>query len=143
MISTAPVLEVLGLHDRSNAPHTPLALVARIENGLPVSAVERVSKLLAPGDSHFKYRIVPKATYERRKNRRHLSPDEGMLLARMARVWSMAVDVWGQDDEARDFLFRAHPMLEDRRPIDLVIESEIGSELVRDILAGLKYGSAA
>lgn len=34
-------------------------------------------------------------------------------------------------------------MLEDRRPIDVVIQSEIGGELVLDILGSLKYGSAA
>jgi uncharacterized protein (DUF2384 family) len=34
-------------------------------------------------------------------------------------------------------------MLEDRQPIDVVIQSEIGAEMVIGILAGLKYGSAA
>ncbi|RWP48597.1 MAG: DUF2384 domain-containing protein, partial [Mesorhizobium sp.] len=39
--------------------------------------------------------------------------------------------------------FRPHPMIEDKRPIDVVIMSEFGAEIVVDILAGLKYGSAA
>ncbi|MBB4189251.1 uncharacterized protein (DUF2384 family) [Sinorhizobium terangae] len=34
-------------------------------------------------------------------------------------------------------------MLEDKRPIDVVIQSEIGAELVLETLASLKYGSAA
>ena len=34
-------------------------------------------------------------------------------------------------------------MLEDRPPIEVVIKSEIGGELVIDVLGGLKYGSAA
>jgi uncharacterized protein (DUF2384 family) len=34
-------------------------------------------------------------------------------------------------------------MIEDRRPIDVVIQTEFGAELVIDILGGLKYGSAA
>lgn len=34
-------------------------------------------------------------------------------------------------------------MLEDKRPVDVVIQSEFGAEMVTDILASLKYGSAA
>jgi len=58
-------------------------------------------------------------------------------------VWSLALEVWGSDQEARDFLFRTHPMIDDRRPVDVVIQSEFGAEMVIDILGGLKYGSAA
>jgi putative toxin-antitoxin system antitoxin component (TIGR02293 family) len=99
--------------------------------------------LLAPQHAQFKYRLVPKATYERRKSKHRLSSDEGIKLARLARVWGQALDVWQTEIEARDFLFRPHAMLEDRRPIDVVIQSEIGGELVLDILGSLKYGSAA
>ncbi len=53
-----------------------------------------------------------------------------MRLARVARVWNLALDVWQSEDDARDFLFRSHPMLEDKRPIDVVIQSEISAELV-------------
>jgi putative toxin-antitoxin system antitoxin component (TIGR02293 family) len=118
-------------------------LIGRIERGLPVKALDKVAHLLAPDDAHFKYRLVPKATLERRGSTKKLSPEEGARLARLARVWSAARDVWGGDDEARDFLFRPHPMAEDERPVDLVIQSEFGAELILDILGGLKYGAAA
>ena len=86
---------------------------------------------------------MPKATLERRKSARRLSADEGTRLARVARIWSLALDVWNSEEEARDFLFRPHSMVEDRRPIDVVIQSEFGGEIVADILGRLKYGSAA
>ena len=108
-----------------------------------VKALDRVVDAIAPGDAHFQYRLVPKATLERRKASNRLSPDEGPRLARLARVWSEALDVWGGEDEARDFLFRPHPMAEDKRPVDLVIQSEFGAELMIDILGGLRYGTAA
>jgi len=101
------------------------------------------SGAIAPDDAQFKYRLVPKATLERRRASNRLSPEEGARLARLARVWGEALDVWGGEDEARDFLFRPHPMAEDSRPIDLVIQSEFGAEMVIDILGGLKYGTAA
>lgn len=144
MLALANVADVLGLPPREVASRSPFGLMTRIENGLPIGALERVALLLAPGDSQFKYRLVPKATYDRRKKGDlRLSSEEGTRLARVARVWGFSLDVWQNEGDARDFLFRAHPMLEDRRPIDVVLQSEIGAELVLDILGRLKYGSAA
>lgn len=134
---------VLGLPGDAAAARTPFALISTIESGLPVTALERLSRLLSPNDAQFKFRFVPKATYERRKATHRLSADEGTRLARVAGVWGLALDVWKTEDAARDFMFRPHAMLDDRRPVDVVIQNEIGAELVRDVLAGLKYGSAA
>lgn len=142
MLAFANVADMLGLSSRL-AGRSPIGLVTEIEHGLPIAAVERIARLVAPSDARFKYRLVPRATYERRKATKTLSPEEGTRLARIARVWGLALDVWKSEEEARDFLFRVHPMIEDRRPIDVVIQSEFGAELVVDILNGLKYGSAA
>lgn len=141
MLAFSNVADVLGLPAKP-AHQSPIGLVTQIEDGLPIGAVERLAKLVAPSDTQFKYRLVPRATYERRKNTKTLSPEEGTRLARLARVWGLALDVWKSEEEARDFLFRAHAMIEDRRPIDVIIQSEFGAEMVVDILNGLKYGSA-
>ncbi len=144
MLAVANVADVLGLPVREKAARSPLGLMSRIEDGLPVAALDRVASLLAPTDAAFKFRLVPKATYERRKRgSSRLSSEEGMRVARVARVWNLALEVWRSEEEGRDFLFRPHPMLEDQRPIDVVIRNEIGAELVLDVLASLKYGSAA
>jgi putative toxin-antitoxin system antitoxin component (TIGR02293 family) len=143
MLAFADVADVLGLHSKEAAERSPFGLISRIESGLPLGTLDRMALLLAPNDTQFKYRLIPKATYERRKAALRLSSDEGTRLARVARVWGLAVDVWRTEDDARDFLFRSHPMLEDKRPIDVVIQNEIGAELVFDILGSLKYGSAA
>jgi putative toxin-antitoxin system antitoxin component (TIGR02293 family) len=144
MLAFGDVADVLGLPAKELAARSPFGLISIIEHGLPFGALERVANLLAPSDAQFKYRLVPKATYERRKKTVHrLSFDAGTRLARVARVWSVALDVWRSEEEARDFLFRPHPMIEDKRPIDVVIQSEFGAEMVVDILGRLKYGSAA
>ena len=143
MFVFSDVADVLGLPVREIGARSPFGLISRIEHGLPIGSLERVARLLAPQDAQFKYRLVPKATYERRKLAHRLSSEEGTRLARLARVWSVATDVWGGEDEARDFLFRPHAMIEDRRPIDVVIQNEFGAEMVIDILGRLKYGSAA
>jgi putative toxin-antitoxin system antitoxin component (TIGR02293 family) len=143
MLAVNDVADVLGLPAKETSARSPFGLISRIEHGLPIAALERVAHLLAPGDAQFKYRLVPKATFERRKVAHRLSSDEGTRLARVARIWSLALDVWQNDDDARDFLFRSHPMIEDKRPIDVVIQNEFGAEMVVDILGRLKYGSAA
>ena len=143
MFASNAVAAVLGLPTGSSETLSPIKLIGRIEQGLPIRSVDKIARLLAPGDTKFKYRLIPKATLERRKTASKLSPEEGARLARLANVWNVARDVWGSDDEARDFLFRPHPMAEDRLPIDLAIQSEFGAQLVVDILGRLKYGSAA
>jgi putative toxin-antitoxin system antitoxin component (TIGR02293 family) len=137
------VIGVLGLRTETVQVVSPVALITRIKSGLPVTAVQQVAHLLAPDDAQFKYRLVAKASLERRKATRKLTPAEGTRIARLAKVWSVTRDVWGSDDAARDFLFRPHPMAEDKRPIDLIIESEFGAELIVGILGRLKYGAAA
>lgn len=138
----AAVADVLGLPAKEKAARSPFGLIDRIEEGLPLSALDHIAHLLAPDDNKFKYRLIPKATYERRKKNRRLSPEEGTKLVRVARVWGLVMDIWKNEEHAREFLSRRHMMLEDKRPIDVTIQSEIGAELVCEILGGLKYGTA-
>jgi putative toxin-antitoxin system antitoxin component (TIGR02293 family) len=142
MLALSDLAAALGLSAKSSEAQSPVALIFRIEHGLPVKSLDKVAHLLAPDDGQFKYRLVPKATLERRKTTNKLSPQEGARLARLAKVWAAARDVWRSDDEARDFLFRRNLLADDNRPIDLVIQSEFGAELILDILGHLKYGTA-
>lgn len=139
------VAGILGIKGRENFPASPFDVIARIEHGLPIAALERVSKFVAPSDANFKYLIVARPTLDRRRKSqgRRLSSDESEKLARIAKVWTFAREVWGNDDEARAFLFRAHTMLEGRTPIVVALKTDMGARLVEDILGRLKYGSAA
>jgi putative toxin-antitoxin system antitoxin component (TIGR02293 family) len=141
-----PVSEVLGI------PATgPLLLMSAVEKGLPLASLDRVVHSVAPADNKFAFRIIARATLARRrkafaaaKDRAdgRLSAEEGTRLARLAGVWAMALDVWGDEDGARRFMFEAHPLLQGRRPIDVVLENELGRPVVEGILGRLKYGSA-
>lgn len=142
--------EVLGLRARS--PRLPMSLMTEVEKGLPLTALDRLAKAVAPNDASFAFRMVSRATLARRRKAlattrntpaARLSADESARVARLAEVWALAREVWGGDEEARAFLFRPHPMLEGRRPIDVVLANEFGRPLVEGILGGLQYGSAA
>lgn len=144
--NTDPVSEILGI-----GASGPLPLMAAVENGLPLTSLDRVVHSVAPTDNKFAFRIIARATLARRrkaliaaKNRAQsrLSAEEGTRLARLAGVWAMALDVWGSKDTARQFMFEPHPLLQGRRPIDVVLENELGRPVVEGILGRLQYGSA-
>jgi putative toxin-antitoxin system antitoxin component (TIGR02293 family) len=142
--------DVLGL--RVKGPLVPTSLMSEVEKGLPLTALDRVAKAVAPGDAGFATRMVARATLARRRKAlatahdapaSRLSAEESARVARLAEVWALAREVWGSDETARAFLFRPHPMLENRRPIDIVLANEFGRPLVEGILGRLQYGSAA
>ena len=140
-MSVSAMTEVLGL---GAAGLESLALVSAIEKGLPVSALDRLSEAISPDDETFKYRIVPRPTLtRRRKDPSHrLTTEESGRLARLAKVWAFAVEVWGEEAQARSFLSRSHPMLDGRKPLELVLANDFGADVVENILGGLKYGIA-
>lgn len=142
MSTASEVTDILGLGG-SGPPRSPMQWIGLAERGFPLSTLDRISKRIAPGDAAFKYRIVPKATLARAKTgSARLSANQSMLIVRLAKIWSMALDVWGTDEAARSFLMRPHQLLDGRRPLDVALESELGGELVREILGRLQYGSA-
>ncbi|MBC7667701.1 MAG: DUF2384 domain-containing protein [Gemmatimonadaceae bacterium] len=141
-----PVSKVLGI----TAPG-PFRLMSAVEKGLPLTSLDRVAHFLAPSDNKFAFRIIARATLARRRRafatakdraESRLSVEEGARLARLAGVWAMAVEVWGGEEEARRFMFEAHPLMHGRRPIDVVLESELGRPIVEGVLGRLQYGSA-
>ncbi len=144
--SADPISQVLGI--RASDPFT---LMSAVERGLPLTALDRVVHSVAPTDNKFAFRIIARATLARRRKawastkdkvEGRLSAEEGARLARLAGVWAMAIEVWGNQEDARRFMFDAHPLLHGRRPVDVVLESEFGRPVVEGILGRLQYGSA-
>jgi putative toxin-antitoxin system antitoxin component (TIGR02293 family) len=133
--------EYLGIETKGS----PLAWVHAAEKGLPVAKLESFAKRVAPDDTHFKYSIVSKATFARRKDAKpaRLSKEESERLMRIVQTFSFAEEVWGGLDDAVRFMSSPHALLEGERPWDVVVGSEMGGRLVEEILGRLAYGSAA
>jgi putative toxin-antitoxin system antitoxin component (TIGR02293 family) len=100
-----------------------LALAYSIESGLPVGALDRLADVVAPDDARFKFRLIPKATLERRRKSpsKRLTSEEGDRLARLAKVFSFALDIYKEPGKAREFLSRPHPMLDGKPPLDVAL----------------------
>ncbi len=104
--------------------------------------------MIAPADRGFKYNLVSKATYARRRlqagaGQALMSKDESERLARLARIWILACEVWGGEDAARRFLHDPHALLDGKTPLAVVLDGEMGGRLVEEVLGRLAYGSAA
>jgi putative toxin-antitoxin system antitoxin component (TIGR02293 family) len=124
--------------------YTGIMLADAIKDGVPMHSVERVCKAIDPGGSRFGVRnIMARATYHRRvKDAQPLSRDDSERVWNVARVYIEANRLYRSDDDARAFMFRPHPLLDQRRPIDLASESAVGAELVLDALNAADAGVA-
>jgi putative toxin-antitoxin system antitoxin component (TIGR02293 family) len=117
-------------------------LVDEVAEGLPFNAADELAGALAPNDATFKYRLVPKATYARRKATQRLSAAESERLVRLARIWSLARDIWKDDDKARRFLTGPHMLLDGRSALDVALASELGGKKVEDLMMQIIAGVA-
>ncbi|MEC4746929.1 antitoxin Xre/MbcA/ParS toxin-binding domain-containing protein [Methylomicrobium sp. Wu6] len=124
-------------------PHSFSELDQLVAEGLPKKAlkasVERICSSLEE-KKQLLYRIVPEATYKRRRNK--LTAEESGRAERLARVYATAQYVWDSDDDARTFLHTAHPMLENQTPLEVSM-TELGARRVEELLWKLFYGIAA
>ena len=86
------------------------------------------------------YRVVPEATFKRRRER--LSPSESERTERLARVVAAAEYVWDSPENARRFLSATHPELRGRAPLNAAM-TELGARQVELILEKIFHGLPA
>ena len=124
-------------------PHSFAELDERVTQGLPKHALKAsVDRVCLSGEDRKKllYRIIPEATYKRR--RVSLSADESEKAERLARIFATTEFVWNSEANARQFLNTPHPMLQARTPLDVSM-TELGARRVEELLWKLFYGIAA
>lgn len=137
--AAATVETLLGVN--ANIGNTRLGLANSILSGLPVSALDRLAGAVAPDDARFKFRLIPKATLERRRKSatRHLTTEEGDRLARLAKVYVFALDIYKDSNDVREFLNRPHAMLDGRPPLDIALETGPGADAVINLLGRIAF----
>jgi putative toxin-antitoxin system antitoxin component (TIGR02293 family) len=120
-----------------------LELNDAVEHGLPKATLRNVARRISSDSAEQKalmYRIVPEATYKRRRDR--LSLPESERTERLARVVAMAEDVWRDREQARRFLATPHPEMGGRTPLDAAL-TELGARQAEEIMARIVYGLPA
>jgi putative toxin-antitoxin system antitoxin component (TIGR02293 family) len=68
-----------------------------------------------------------------------LSPEESDRIARIARVTQRAVDAFGDENQAREWLKRPNRVLQDVPPLEL-LGTDVGAVLVADELGRIEFG---
>lgn len=124
-------------------PHSFAELDEMVSKGLPKSALKAsIDHICVSAEDRRQllYRIIPEATYKRR--RESLSADESERAERLARIFATAAYVWNSDDDARAFLTTPHAMLQGRSPLDVSL-TELGARRVEELLWQLFHGIAA
>lgn len=137
MIQVEKITDILGL---SCQIHSLYELNESVALGLPKKSLQTTVKHLTLDTDAAKQisnKLVPPASFKRRKD--NLNPQQSERVERMARVFATALDVWGDEDDARKFLFSSHQLLNHQRPIDFAF-SELGARHIEEILEKLRYG---
>jgi putative toxin-antitoxin system antitoxin component (TIGR02293 family) len=114
----------------------------RVEEGLPVQALDSVARHVATNDraaAEIKRRIVPKTTLARRQR---LTLEESERLERLARITALAEEVWENEGDAHEFLHSEQPQLGGVRPIEMA-KSDPGAREVENLLMKLEYSLPA
>ena len=121
-----------------------LGLARSVEQGLPLAVLDKLAMILAPNDAQaIGYRFVPKATLERRRQRKEpLTSQESDKVVRVAKVLAFARDVFKDEDKVRDFLTRSHMMLDNRAPFDVALSTGAGADAVMTVLGRAAFGGA-
>jgi len=136
---SASVADLLGVKPKKT--ESALTLVYSVARGLPVSSLDRLASRVSPEDARrFTYRVVPKPTLERRrKERQPLSTEESDRLARIAKVFAFALEVFRDDAKVRRFLDSPHPMLDDKAPLEVALATGVGADAVVNLLGRAAY----
>lgn len=130
------------LHHRVN---TPLDAHDLIVGGMPASALFHfINALVVVRDtSDFEKALgMSLRTRQRRKDTpsKPLSAEQGGRLWKFAEVLTRAIDVFGSQSEAEQWLVRPAVGLDQRSPIEL-LASPAGAEVVEDFLTRIEYGA--
>jgi putative toxin-antitoxin system antitoxin component (TIGR02293 family) len=128
MVEAQSIAKILGL---SSAIHSYAQLETEVSKGPPKKSLKLLATRISSEAIVFCYKVVPRATYNRRRDR--LSAVESEKTRRIAE------HVWRNQADAREWMNTPLPELQGRTPADAV-QTELGAVQVEDLLNKLLFG---
>jgi putative toxin-antitoxin system antitoxin component (TIGR02293 family) len=117
-------------------------LARLVEQRLPLTSVDSLAKHGMTDEEIYRL-IVPRRTLVHRKSRlERLTHDESDRAVRIARIASLAEEVFGEDEKAARWLRKPKSRFDGRTPFEL-LSTEAGARLVEEMLLQLDYGFVA
>ena len=128
--------KAIGRQVRSDAD-----LARAVEHGFPTATIDALLKRGVTNRDIAALVINPRTLSRRRAQHRRLTVEESDRAARLARVRALGEETFADGHKADRWLHRELPLLDGRRPIDL-IRTQVGARMVEDLLAGIAWGAA-
>jgi putative toxin-antitoxin system antitoxin component (TIGR02293 family) len=111
-----------------------------IERGLPLSVLEEFAAYSGFAVKDFLEVVIPARTLKHRRQRQEpLNLDESDRLARVARLYALAVKVFGNPEKAKHWLTKPKMRFEERTPLAMM-HTELGGNGVEEMLYQIDEG---
>ena len=111
-----------------------------IERGLPLSTLEEFSAYSGIAVKDLLEVVIPARTLKHRRQRREsLNPDESDRLARVARMYELAVKVYGDREDGRKWLCGKKSRFNDKSALAM-LKTEAGEQAVEEFLYQIDEG---
>src|ERR1039458_6129933 len=111
-----------------------------IERGLPLSTLEEFSAYSGIAVKDLLEVVIPARTLKHRRQKKEpLNLDESDRLARVARMYELAVKVFGDAEKARRWLTKPKMRFDERTPLSMM-HTGLGSEGVEEMLYQIDEG---
>jgi putative toxin-antitoxin system antitoxin component (TIGR02293 family) len=111
-----------------------------IERGIPLSALDDFSAYSGiPLKELLEVVIPPRTLKHRRQRNEPLNLDESDRLARVTRMYELAVKVYGDSEDGRGWLTHAKECFDERSPLTM-LRTEAGERAVEEILYQIDEG---
>jgi len=119
---------------------TPVEWRQAVRSGLPFSSFDALADYAQLSPALLGQLLgIPQRTISRRRSAGQLTTIESDRLYRLAQVITQAVEVLGSREKARIWLLAPNRSLGGDVPMEL-LDTEIGSQQVEDVLTRLNYG---
>lgn len=111
-----------------------------IERGLPLSTLDEFSAYSGIPVKGLLGVVIEARTLKHRQQRKEpLSLDESDRLARVAKMYELAVKVYGDREDGREWLMRPKDRFQEKSPLAL-LRSEAGERAVEEFLYQIDEG---
>ncbi|MGA2207122.1 MAG: antitoxin Xre/MbcA/ParS toxin-binding domain-containing protein [Terracidiphilus sp.] len=114
-----------------------------VENGVPLSALARFAACSGFELSDLLEVVIPARTLKHRRERKEpLNLDESDRLARVVRLYDLAVKVFGNPEKVRHWLSKPKTRFDERTPLAMM-RTELGGRQVEEWLIQIDEGMFA
>ncbi|MFV9645386.1 MAG: antitoxin Xre/MbcA/ParS toxin-binding domain-containing protein [Desulfobacterales bacterium] len=115
-------------------------LILLLKQGLPVSTFSRLSTILGVPEKSLATTVnIPQRTLTRRKKEGRLKTDESERVLRLACLYERAIEVYGDEDLARQWFRLPVKGLGGKTPLEFA-DTEPGAREVEDMLGRIEDG---